>query len=81
MRRSRKKVSPYPPRTDCCVGKVRRDHLTVPVGGAYQATQGGVEPLSREMARTWPAKDQGPQGVRQSLKRSVAWSAIEGVFL
>jgi hypothetical protein len=30
-----------------------------------------------EMARTWPAKDQGPQGVRQSLKRSGrTWSAI-----
>jgi hypothetical protein len=27
-------------------------------------------PLLGEMARTWPAKDQGPQGVRQSLKRS-----------
>jgi hypothetical protein len=30
-----------------------------------------------EMARTWPAKDQGPQGVRQSLKRSGrTWPAI-----
>jgi hypothetical protein len=30
-----------------------------------------------EMACTWPAKDQGPQGVRQSLKRSGrTWSAI-----